>query len=169
MSWLPLVPLTKRCCHLKILDTAAEVSCNPQITLQYPQLWINCKPRVQLVCTFIKENTLKQVGMTFTTHRGFVSSCYFLPSLIIYSSKQPHFILMCVFFINFLFVHHLFSMLRQHSCLYPVEYSKVNTQATEYPWTGILSNLLWYIQSQHCFCFLVFLSSWCFRSSCRVC
>lgn len=26
---------------------------------------------------------------------------------------------------NFLFVHYLFTMLRQHSCLYPVEYSQV--------------------------------------------
>lgn len=101
-----------------------------------------------------KGNIHYKMWMSFTIYLGLVSYCC-LPSSIhpsSYPANHPLF-LWCVYFIKFLFVHHLFSMLRQHSCLYPVEYSQVNTPTTEYLWTGILSYLLWHTQTSRGFAY----------------
>lgn len=57
---------------------------------------------------------------------------YLLSHPVSQTHSYPLF-LWCMYFIKFLFVHYLFTMLRQHSCLYPVEYSQV---------TNLLLNIL---------------------------
>lgn len=52
------------------------------------------------------------------------ASIYLLSHPVSQTHSYPLF-LWCMYFIKFLFVHYLFTMLRQHSCLYPVEYSQV--------------------------------------------